>query len=109
VPIPPTAEKVIGDLSKKGICPLATAEPPRKPALADAWAALAGQFGAGIKLRKHFKPAFTEGLGLAQAVYRDARIEVTETGVILKPSPPPVRKLAKQGVAGGAASHAALG
>jgi hypothetical protein len=61
------------------------------------WAALAGQFGAGIKLRKHFKPAFTEGLGLAQAVYRDARIEVTETGVILKPSPPPVRKLAKQG------------
>jgi hypothetical protein len=61
------------------------------------WAALAGQFGAGIKLRKHFKPAFTEGLELAQAVYRDARIEVTETGVILKPSPPPVRKLAKQG------------
>jgi Plasmid encoded RepA protein len=60
------------------------------------WAALAGQFGAGIKLRKHFKPAFIEGLGLAQAVYRDARIETTETGVILKPSPPPVRKLAKQ-------------
>src|SRR5271157_4220225 len=61
------------------------------------WAALAGQFGAGIKLRKHFKPAITEGLGLAQAVYRDARIAVTETGMILKPSPPPVRKLAKQG------------
>jgi hypothetical protein len=60
------------------------------------WAALAGQFGAGIKLRKHFRPAFIEGLGLAQAVYRDARIEMTETGVILKPSPPPVRKLAKQ-------------
>jgi len=34
---------------------------------------------------------------LAQAVYRDARIAVTETGMILKPSPPPVRKLAKQG------------
>ena len=61
------------------------------------WAALAGQFGAGIKLRKHFKPAFTESLALAQAVYRDARVEVTETGLILKPSPPPVRKLLKQG------------
>jgi hypothetical protein len=61
------------------------------------WAALAGQFGAGIKLRKHFKPAFTESLALAQAVYRDARVDVTETGLVLKPSPPPVRKLTKQG------------
>jgi hypothetical protein len=60
------------------------------------WAALAGQFGAGIKLRKHFKPAFTESLALAQAVYRDARVEITQTGLILKPSPPPIRKL-KQG------------
>jgi hypothetical protein len=61
------------------------------------WAALAGQFGAGIKLRKHFKPAFTESLAVAQAVYRDARVEVTEAGVVLSPSPPPVRKLAKLG------------
>jgi Plasmid encoded RepA protein len=61
------------------------------------WAALAGQFGAGIKLRKHFKPAFTESLAVAQAVYRDARVEVTEAGVVLNPSPPPVRKLAKLG------------
>ena len=61
------------------------------------WAALAGQFGAGIKLRKHFKPAFTESLALAQAVYREARVDVTETGLILKPSPPPVRKLPKHG------------
>jgi hypothetical protein len=61
------------------------------------WAALAGQFGAGIKLRKHFKPAFTESLAVAQAVYRDARVEVTEAGVGLNPSPPPVRKLAKLG------------
>ena len=59
------------------------------------WAALAGQFGAGIKLRKHFKPAFTESLALAQAVYRDARVDVTEAGLVLKPSPPPVRKLVK--------------
>ena len=56
------------------------------------WAALAGQFSAGIKLRKHFKPAFREALDLAMAVYRDAQVEMTDTGLILKPSPPPVRK-----------------
>lgn len=61
------------------------------------WAALAGQFGAGIRLRKHFKPAFVESLELAMAVYRDARVEVTETGLTLKPSPPPVRKLIAKG------------
>ena len=60
------------------------------------WAALAGQFGAGIKLRKHFKPAFLESLALAQAVYRDAKVEVTETGLLLHPSQPPVRKLLRQ-------------
>jgi hypothetical protein len=62
------------------------------------WAALAGQFGAGIKLRKHFKPAFTESLLLAQAVYRDARVEVNENGLMLKPSPPPVRKSERHAV-----------
>jgi hypothetical protein len=61
------------------------------------WAALAGQFGAGIKLRKHFKAAFTESLGLALAVYRDAKVEVTPTGLLLKASPPPVKKLLKHG------------
>ena len=59
------------------------------------WAALAGQFGAGIKLRKHFKPAFLESLGLAQAVYRDAKVDVVENGLVLRPSLPPVRKLPK--------------
>lgn len=61
------------------------------------WAALAGQFGAGIKLRKHFKPVFLENLDLAKAVYREAKVAVTETGLLLHPSPPPVRKLLKQG------------
>jgi hypothetical protein len=59
------------------------------------WAALAGQFGAGIKLRKHFKPAFLESLALAQAVYREAKVDVTDTGILLHPSAPPVRKLLK--------------
>jgi hypothetical protein len=46
------------------------------------WAALAGQFGGGIRLRKHFKAAFSESLGLALAVYRDARVDVTPTGLL---------------------------
>lgn len=57
------------------------------------WTALATQFGAGIRLRKHFKAAFTENLQLAQAVYRDARVELAPEGLLLHPSPPPVRKL----------------
>jgi len=61
------------------------------------WAELTGQFGAGIRLRKHFKPAFTESLALALAVYREARVEVSPNGLILKPSPPPVKKLPKHG------------
>jgi Plasmid encoded RepA protein len=58
------------------------------------WAALAGQFGMGIKQRKHFRAAFSESLSLALAVYRDANVEMAPDGLILKPSPPPVRKLA---------------
>lgn len=59
------------------------------------WGALATQFGAGIRLRKHFKSAFTENLQLAQAVYRDAKVTLTPDGLLLQPSPPPVRKLTR--------------
>jgi hypothetical protein len=38
----------------------------------------------------HFKPRFVQTLALAKAVYPDARVEVTNQGVILKPSRPPV-------------------
>jgi hypothetical protein len=51
---------------------------------------LKGQFGTGFKELYHFKPRFTGTLALATAVYPAARIEVTEQGVILKPSRPPV-------------------
>ena len=54
------------------------------------WKALKGQFGTGFKELYHFKPRFTGTLALATAVYPAARIEVTEQGVILKPSRPPV-------------------
>jgi len=38
----------------------------------------------------HFEAYFSDNLKLALAVYRDARLEVTERGVTLMPSRPPV-------------------
>jgi Plasmid encoded RepA protein len=57
------------------------------------WAALAGQFGMGIKQRKHFRAAFIESLSLALAVYPEAKVDLMPDGVTLRPSNPPVRKL----------------
>jgi Plasmid encoded RepA protein len=54
------------------------------------WKALMGQFGAGYKEQFHFKPRFLENLELALAVYRDAKVDVDERGLVLRPSRPPV-------------------
>lgn len=54
------------------------------------WNALHLQFGAGTRLLKHFKPRFARDLELAMAVYPDAAAELTEDGIRLCPSPPPV-------------------
>jgi hypothetical protein len=54
------------------------------------WKALMGQFGGGYREIFHFKPRFLENLALACAVYRDAKVEVDERGLVLKPSRPPV-------------------
>lgn len=54
------------------------------------WQALKDQFGTAFKELYHFKPRFTGTLALATAVYPGARVEVTQAGVILKPSRPPV-------------------
>ena len=54
------------------------------------WPALKGQFGAGFDNMFHFRPSFTANLRLALAVYRDAKVEVTDRGVDLFPSRPPV-------------------
>jgi hypothetical protein len=54
------------------------------------WKALKAQFGVAFKEMFHFKPRFVQTLALAKAVYPDARVEVTNQGVILKPSRPPV-------------------
>lgn len=56
------------------------------------WAALQNQFGRGFGLAKHFKSQFKQTLGLALAVYPDAKVQITERGVTLNPSRPPVGK-----------------
>ena len=54
------------------------------------WQSLHRQFGACTKQLKHFKPRFQRDIKLALAVYPEAHVELTETGLVLHPSPPPV-------------------
>jgi Plasmid encoded RepA protein len=54
------------------------------------WIALKAQLGGGTTLMKNFKPHFRPSLMAAHAVYRGADIELTEDGLILRPSPPPM-------------------
>jgi len=54
------------------------------------WAALKGQFGAGCARMDNFKPTFLANLKLALAVYRHAKVDIDERGLILHPSRPPV-------------------
>ena len=54
------------------------------------WQALKGQFGAGFSKLYHFKNKFPGTLALATAVYPDAKVEVVDTGMLLRPSRPPV-------------------
>lgn len=58
------------------------------------WAALHGQFGGGFKAVRQFKPTFVQNLRLATAVYPDAQVDVADEGVWLRPSRPPIAKLA---------------
>jgi len=54
------------------------------------WVALKAQLGGGAVLMKNFKPHFRPSLLAAHAVYRGANIELTDDGLILRPSPPPM-------------------
>ena len=54
------------------------------------WKALKGQFGTGFSRMDHFRPTFKENLALALAVYPGAHVELTDKGVTLRPSRPPV-------------------
>lgn len=54
------------------------------------WKALKAQFGTSYKELYHFKNKFPKAIQMAMAVYPRANVEITDEGVILKPSPPPV-------------------
>jgi hypothetical protein len=58
------------------------------------WTSLHAQFGAGFKHVRQFRPQFLDALSAATAAYPEANISVSETGLALAPSSPPVRKLA---------------
>jgi hypothetical protein len=58
------------------------------------WPAIYGQFGAGFRAIRQFKPRFIEALAAATAAYPEARIEIEPAGIILHPALPPVAKIA---------------
>ncbi len=60
------------------------------------WAAMKAQFGTGYAQDKVFRANFIPNLNLAMAVYRDAKVEVSSTGVTLYPSRSPIRPLGQQ-------------
>jgi hypothetical protein len=56
------------------------------------WTAIHGQFGAGFQLVRQIKPSFMDALGLALAVYPEARVDADREGITLHPSAPAVPK-----------------
>lgn len=59
------------------------------------WKALHDQFGAGFRQVRQFRARFKEPLALALAAYPEARVDVDEAGVLLRPSASPVPERAK--------------
>ena len=61
------------------------------------WRALKQQFGISFSRLDNFRTTFSSNLRLALAVYRDAKVEDGQGGLILYPSKPPVapRQIAK--------------
>jgi hypothetical protein len=54
------------------------------------WGALHAQFGAGYREARMFRHKFKEFLDAATAVYEDAKVVVSEQGLVLHPSRSPV-------------------
>jgi hypothetical protein len=59
------------------------------------WRDLYQQFGTGYRHIWQWKPKFIQALGEAVAAYPEAMVDVEDSYILLYPSPPPVRKLAK--------------
>lgn len=63
------------------------------------WPAIYAQFGTGFKELRHFRPRFAESLAAAVAAYPEARVDVLETGIVLRQSRPPVARLTSPSLA----------
>ncbi len=51
------------------------------------WAQLSGQFGHGYRELRKFRRFFADSVKRVQDVYPEARLKLTDGGVILLPSP----------------------
>lgn len=60
------------------------------------WGALEMQFGAEYSRTRKFKEKFLEALKKVSVVYPNLKIEETERGLVLKPSPPHIAKFRKK-------------
>jgi len=56
------------------------------------WRNLKEQFGQEYKCSKDFKRSFKDALMKARSVYAHADIDIVMGGLLLKPSPPPIKK-----------------
>jgi hypothetical protein len=63
---------------------------PLQPVLIG-WPALHGQFGWHYTRLRKFREVFSQTVRLVLSQYRAARIELTERGMTLRNSPPPVK------------------
>ncbi|WBV45362.1 replication protein RepA [Pseudoroseomonas cervicalis] len=55
------------------------------------WDRLWRQFGSKVGALKNFKTQFEGPLHLALSAYKNAKVRVTDRGLLLEPSPPPIR------------------
>lgn len=57
------------------------------------WPTLQKQFGFGFQLVRKFRMHFSECLALAMAAYPEARVSISERGIVLHPSRPAVARV----------------
>ena len=63
-------------------------EAPMRVSIASAYE----QFGAGYKRLAHFRPKFLDNLQLALSAYPEAKVDLSDKEIILRPSPPPIEE-----------------
>jgi hypothetical protein len=57
------------------------------------WSAIDARFGTGFRELRHFRPRFIDALAAALAAYPEARVDLSDAGIVLHSSRPPVMRL----------------